>query len=354
MNRLAGISHSFRVAIVGAATLKGRELKDVLDEMNFPVADVKLLDDDESLGQLDQVGDEATFIQPADPEHFRNVDFAFFASDPDFTGRHWKSALQAGSTVLDLSYALDNEPNVVVRSPWIEKELERESGQQPALEDLNTTTVVVAHPVATVLALLLLRARVLGNIQTIAATVFEPVSEQGKRGMDELHQQTVNLLSFTSLPKDVFDEQVAFNMLGRFGESSSLSLTRTERRIVSHFNAILGSSPQPVPSLMLVQAPTFHAHTFSIYIQFDRERDASDLEKVLTGEHVTVIGPGEDSPSNVSAAGQGTILVLLHRDANNAKGFWIWAAADNLKIAAMTAVECAATLSVMRPLGKVQ
>src|SRR2546430_4008092 len=80
MNRPAVIPHVFRVAIVGAATLKGRELKEVLDEMNFPVADVKLLDDDESLGQLDQVGDEATFIQPADPEHFRNVDFAFFAS----------------------------------------------------------------------------------------------------------------------------------------------------------------------------------------------------------------------------------------------------------------------------------
>ncbi|HVH87781.1 MAG TPA: Asd/ArgC dimerization domain-containing protein [Terriglobales bacterium] len=353
MSRVGGISHMFRVAIVGAATLKGRELKDVIDEMNFPVADVKLLDDDESLGQLDQVGDEATFIQPADPEHFRNVDFAFFASDADFTGRHWKSALQAGSTVLDLSYALDNQPDVTVRSPWIEKEIERESRQQPALEDLTTTTVVVAHPVATVLALLLLRARILGKVQTAAATVFEPVSEQGKRGMDELHQQTVNLLSFTALPKEVFDEQVAFNMLGRFGEASSLSLMKIEQRILAHFDAICGSAQQ-VPSLMLVQAPTFHAHTFSIYIQLDRELDAAEVGKALAGEHVTMIGPGEDGPSNVSAAGQGTILVLVHRDPNNAKGFWIWAAADNLKVVAMSAVECASTLSTMRPLGKVQ
>src|SRR5690349_1495457 len=143
MNRLAGISHSFRVAIVGAATLKGRELKDVLDEMNFPVADVKLLDDDESLGQLDHVGDEATFILPADPEHFRNVDFAFFASDADFTKRHWASALQVGSTVLDLSYSLDDQPKVTVRSPWIEKEIERESGKQSGPEDLTITSVIV-------------------------------------------------------------------------------------------------------------------------------------------------------------------------------------------------------------------
>jgi len=353
MNRLAGIAHGFRVAIVGAATLKGRELKDVLDEKNFPVADVKLLDDDESLGQLDQIGDEATFIQPADPEHFRNVDFAFFASDAAFTQRHWQSALQAGSTVLDLSYALDNQPNVSVRSPWIEKELERESGHEAPHEDLTTTAVVVAHPVATVLALLLLRARSAGTLHTAAATVFEPVSEQGKRGMDELHQQTVNLLSFTSLPKEVFDEQVAFNMLGRFGESSSLSLKKIEDRIAAHFEAIVGQALE-VPSLMLVQAPTFHAHTFSIYIQFDDEVGATALDKALAGDHVSILGLGEDGPSNVNAAGQAKVMVSPRRDSRNAKAFWIWAAADNLKIAAMTAVECATTLSTMRPLGKVQ
>src|SRR5438045_3200429 len=252
MNRPAIVPHVFRVAFVGAATLKGRELKEVLDEMNFPVADVKLLDDDESLGQLDQVGDEATFIQPADPEHFRNVDFAFFTSDAAFTGRHWQSALQAGSTVLDLSYALEGEINVAVRSPWVEKELDRGSRQEPSLEDLTTTAVVVAHPAATVLALLLLRAHTAGSIRTTAATVFEPVSEQGKRGMDELHQQTVNLLSFTTLPKDLFDEQVAFNMLGTYGEGSSISLKNIEARIAAHFEAIVGKSV-PVPSLMLVQ-----------------------------------------------------------------------------------------------------
>lgn len=353
MNRAAGIPHVFRVAIVGAATLKGRELKEVLDERNFPVADVKLLDDDESLGQLDQVGDEATFIQPADPEHFRNVDFAFFASDAAFTGRHWKSALQAGSTVLDLSYALDRQPGVSVRSPWVEKELERESGRDPGHEDLTTTAVVIAHPAATVLALLLLRAHNTGPVRTSAATVFEPVSEQGKRGMDELHQQTVNLLSFTSLPKEVFDEQVAFNMLGRFGEASSLSLKKTEDKIATHMEAIAGTK-LPMPSLMLVQAPTFHAHTFSIYIQFDGPIDGNALGKALAGDHVTLLGGGEDGPSNVNAAGQGTVLVSVRQDNRNPNGFWIWAAADNLKIAAITAVECASTLSTMRPIGKVQ
>ncbi|MGH9601024.1 MAG: Asd/ArgC dimerization domain-containing protein, partial [Terriglobales bacterium] len=69
----------YRLAIVGAGTLKGRELKDVLEERSFPALDIKLLDDDELMGQLESVGEEATFIQSVQPEQFENVDFAFFA-----------------------------------------------------------------------------------------------------------------------------------------------------------------------------------------------------------------------------------------------------------------------------------
>src|SRR5450755_3296478 len=86
----------FRVAIIGAATLKGRELKDVLSDRNFPAQDIRLLDDDESLGQLEAVGDEPTFIQSVLPEHLENVDFTFFAADETFTRNTWSMAKQAG------------------------------------------------------------------------------------------------------------------------------------------------------------------------------------------------------------------------------------------------------------------
>src|SRR5271169_4635609 len=99
----------FRVAIVGAGTLKGRELKDVLTDRNFPSQDVRLLDDDESLGQLDAVGEEPTFIQSVLPEHLENADFTFFACDENFTRNTWPMARQSGSDIIDLSYALDEE-----------------------------------------------------------------------------------------------------------------------------------------------------------------------------------------------------------------------------------------------------
>src|SRR5215467_5017266 len=144
----------FRVAIVGAATLKGKELKEVLEDRNFPAMDIKLLDDDESLGQLDSVQDEVSFVQAVTAEQLAHVDFTFFASDQSFTHTHWKMARDAGSAIVDLSYSLELDMNAPVRAPWIEKEL----GQQTQLR-LESTVIAVAHPAAVVLALLALRAQ---------------------------------------------------------------------------------------------------------------------------------------------------------------------------------------------------
>lgn len=336
----------FRVAVIGAGTLKGREVKEVLTERNFPAQDVRLLDDEESLGQIEQVGDEATFIQSLVPEHLANIDFAFFASDPEFTQKTWKQAAESGSEIIDLSYALENESGVQIRSPWLEHEL------GTSQVSLRTHPVVIAHPAAVVLALLLVRASKAGTIRSAVATVLEPASEQGKRGMDELHEQTVNLLSFQQLPMTIFGTQVAFNLVDRYGEGSIHSLGQVEQRILRHYKTIVGNAA-PVPSLMLLQTPTFHGHGFSLYIELAEPATAEDLQRSLAGEHIT-IGTETEAPNNVSAAGQEQVLVHVRRDPQKENGFWIWAASDNLRVAATSAVECAELMAASRPRGQVQ
>jgi aspartate-semialdehyde dehydrogenase len=338
----------FRVAIVGAASLKGRELKDVLSDRNFPASDIRLLDDEESLGQLEAVGDEPTFIQGVLPEHLDNVDFTFFASDAGFTRTVWPAASKSGSDIIDLSYAFEGDRKVVLRSPWVEREL----GVPPRL-DFAGAPVEVAHPAATVLALLLLRAQKIGKIERAIATLLEPASEHGKRGMDELHEQTVNLLSFQQLPKTVFDTQVAFNLVDRYGDKSLPSLGSVESRILQHFRSLVNERVA-VPSLMLLQAPIFHGHAFSLYIEMEKPALLEALVAALAGDHIDALQGGEESPSNVNAAGQEQIQVVVRLDAQREKGFWIWAASDNLRISALTAVECAESMIAARPRGTVQ
>jgi aspartate-semialdehyde dehydrogenase len=338
----------YRLAIVGAGTLKGKEVAEVLSDRNFPSLDIKLLDDDESLGQLESLGDEVTFIQSVRSEQFETVDFTFFASDQECTRKNWRTALRAGSAIVDLSFALEDEADAAVRSPWIERQL-----GHMLTPELQPGPAVVAHPAAVVLALLLLRAQKAGQVRRVVATVFEPASEHGQKGMDEMHEQTVNLLSFQQMPKNVFDTQVAFNLVSRYGEQSVPALATVEHRVLKHYQRIAGKDA-PLPSLLLVQAPIFHGHAFAVHVEMKDVVDIESVSQALLGEHVNITHLAEDAPSNVNAAGQSDVLVSIVSDANLPNGFWLWAAADNLRIASATAVECAETMAATRPKGKIQ
>ena len=106
---------------------------------------------------------------------------------------------------------------------------------------------------------------------------------------------------------------------------------------------------------MVLQPPVFHGHALAVFLEMAQAIDEEQLSQALAGDHVTLAGPEDDSqPSNVNTAGQANILVSLKRDAARPNGIWLWAAADNLRIAAMTAVECAESMIATRPLGKIQ
>jgi aspartate-semialdehyde dehydrogenase len=203
--------------------------------------------------------------------------------------------------------------------------------------------------------LLLLRLQKVAQPRNVIATVFEPASERGRKGLDELHQQTVNLLSFQGLPKDVYDAQIAFNVLQRLGTAASEPLESTEKRIVEHFRKTVRGHV-PVPSLVLLQASIFHGHAFSLYIDLEKPAAVGDLAQALAGEHVEVVlGTAEEEPpSTVSAAGQDAVIVSLHPDAQRERGVWLWAASDNLRVAALNAIGCAEQLVASRPRGQVQ
>src|SRR5580692_11157726 len=193
----------YKIAIAGASSLLGRELKEALSESPLAAANFVLLDEEEAQGQLDQVGDEVTFVRAIEADSFEKADFTFFAGPEALTRKHWRTALRAGSTVLDLSGALDQETGVLVRAPWL--------GVAAVSPDLFTPAVVPAHPAALALALILERLQLAAPVRYAAATVLEPASEFGRKAMDELHQQTVSLLSFQSMPRAIFDTQAAYN-----------------------------------------------------------------------------------------------------------------------------------------------
>ena len=340
----------YKIAIAGASSLVGKELKDVLSESPLASANFVLLDEEDALGQLDQVGDEVTIVQAIGVDAFDHADFTFFCGTENLTRKHWRQALRAGSTLLDLTGALDQETGVLVRAPWL--------GIDAPDVDLFTPAVVPAHPAVVALALLLGRLNQAATVRFAAATVIEPASEFGRAALDELHQQTVSLLSFTQLPRAIYDAQAAYNLLIGLGESAVVSLPAAEARIRRHYEALTGRHG-PALAVQVIHAPVFHGHTFSIAVELERPVEIASLEEALSGEHVDLMLEDIDSPSNLAATGQDDVLVRLRpeplaRNVTAASRLWLWAASDNLRLHAQNAVACALDLRRIRPQGKVQ
>lgn len=340
----------YKIAIAGASSLLSRELKDVLSESPLAASNFALLDEEETQGQLEQVGDEVTFIQVIGADAFERADFTFFCGSENLTRRYWQQALRSGSTVLDLSGALDQETGVLIRAPWL--------GIETAAVDLFTPAVVPAHPAVVALALLLQRLQQAAPVRFAAATVLVPASEFGRVAMDELHQQTVNLLNFQAVPEGIYDAQIAFNLLAGMGEEATVSLAHVEARIRRQYEALTAGRGASL-AVQVIHAPVFHGLTFSIAVELERPVEIIALEEALTGEHIELVLEDTDSPSNLAATGQNDVLVrlrpeLLGRNSNQASRLWLWAAADNLRLNAQNAVQCALDLRRLRPQGTVQ
>ena len=113
---------------------------------------------------------------------------------------------------------------------------------------------------------------------------------------------------------------------------------------LSHYRKIAGDDAVQ-PSIQLLQAPIFHGHALAIFLELANPVEVQSLSQALAGDHVA---------SNVTSAGQPDILLALKKDPTQANGIWLWAAADNLRISALTAVECAESMAATRPTGKIQ
>lgn len=332
---------NLRAVIVGASTLLGKEL---IEELNTaePSWDLRLADTGDASGQLVAGGDEALVVQPLTPEIFEARDIAFFAAEPQITRAHWREAHSAGAAVIDLTDALDSEPAVVIRSPWL-------TASAPVLS--KTSAIISAHPAAVILGMVASRlSAAFGHIH-LAATILEPASQQGSRGLDEMHQQTLNLLGFRSLPQEVYDAQVAFNLRVSVGESAKLDLSQISSTIRRDLTAIAGASVASAVSFQLVQAPVFHAYTMSVYVRLPANTETAAVRRALHGGAIHLTNPHEDAPTNQSIVEEQGIAIALTEDtalAQDASGFWLWIAADNLKLTARHALACAEEIAASR------
>jgi aspartate-semialdehyde dehydrogenase len=323
------------VALVGSETLLGREIRDIFATSHFPARLSLVASGTDETGLLKEFEGEPTVIQPLDSQALGDTKSAFLAGSPDST--RTALGLDIEVPLIDLTYAGEESPRARLRAPMVE----------PARHIVPADAVhVIASPAAIALALILNRLHPLHPIQRSVAHVFEPASERGKPGLDELQQQTVNLLSFKGQPKEIFDAQLAFNVLARFGDEAPERLEDFELRIERHLATLLSAASRaPIPSIRLIQAPVFHGHSISLWVEFELNPGTSEIERVLRSDLIDVRSDDQEPPNIVGVTGQEGIAVgAVTLDRNHPKACWIWAVADNLRLMAANAVAVARQL----------
>jgi aspartate-semialdehyde dehydrogenase len=173
---------------------------------------------------------------------------------------------------------------------------------------------------------------------------FQPVSEAGRAGIEELESQTGQLLSFQSVGQPVFGAQVAFNLLNQYGEASRQKLGSVRTRVRTEIKACLGSK-LPIPALQVVHAPVFYGTAFCACAEVSPEADGAKLMTACRAAGFELIVPG-DGPNNVSCAGEKVIQIAEpERDGSQPGTWWFWGAADNIRLPAANAVKLAEMLA---------
>jgi aspartate-semialdehyde dehydrogenase len=338
----AGSANSSRVAIVGASSLRGRELKLVLEERNFPASEIVLLDTAVMAGTLTEAAGEPTFIRALDEDSFDKVQFAFFAGNSADTEGNWQAAQRAGATVIDLTGALAATGKATAWIPSLISALPPRPGTGGNGAPHKIAYSSPASPV--VIACTIAAAVGSFSPRSIALTLFPPVSERDQAGIDELEAQTTNLLAFRPIVTPIFDTQVAFALLSRYGEESKSTLESARAAIAKEAAQYLAGRA-PVPAIQLIQAPVFYGYAFSAYADFAAAPSREQLAAAFKNLGVKIASAGDPAPTNISVAGESEIqMAPIEADANVAAGIWLWGVADNLRLATTNAVRIAEDL----------
>lgn len=301
----------YRLGIVNPLTLVGNEVKTILRERSFPFAKIALLDSTgKAAGALTEVEEEPAVVAAVTDDELEDLDLVFFCGPPA-GNREWiEHNRQDKFTVIDLS-----QPSTI------------ENGKL-AVAGINTdelaaeTVLISPHPVAIPIALILHQIQTLSAIEQCTTTVIQPASEFEQSGVEELAQQTIAVLNVHSVPKQVFDRQLAFNLYP--------ALEHNEEFIIEQVRSLTDGDAQI--ALMITQGTIFHGHTFSLFVKTRDELTVDQIMARLRDNPTIAFPEGDQTFGTIDAAGKDEVLIAeVRRDPAIRGGFWVWAVCDNLR-----------------------
>jgi len=326
----------YRVAVVGATGNVGREMLNILEELEFPVDKIHAIASRKSIGV--DVGWKDRIIKCEDVAQFdfSRVDVVLMSVSGDFS-REWSPKIgAAGPLVIDNSSAWRMDPDVPLIVPEVNPDAIEIAHRKNIIANPNCSTVqlVVAlkplHDAAT--------------IKRAVVSTYQSVSGAGKAAMDELWDQTKAVFVLGPDEPKVLPKQIAFNVIPFIGKFMDDGYTDEEHKMWNETHKIL--DPDIKLSVTCVRAPVFVGHAEAVHLEFEHAIDEHEAREILReAPGVMVIDKREPTGYITPKEAQGEFAVFVSRirkDPTVENGLALWVVSDNLrKGAALNAVQIA-------------
>jgi len=327
-----------KVAIVGATGLVGQEFIKVLEQRGFPMNSIELLASDRSAGKKLFVNHHELVVKETSPASFKDVDIALFSAGAEISRYFSPLAAQAGAVVVDNSSAFRMEPKVPLVVPEVNP------------EDIKLHKGIIANPNCSTIQIVvaLNPLHKVNPIRRVVAATYQAVSGTGSAAVEELTEQSKQVLEGQNTVPHVYPHQIAFNILPEIDVFLDNDYTKEEWKMVEETRKIM-HAPDIAISAVCVRVPVFIGHSEALHIEFSQPMAADDAKRILAqAPGVKILDDPAISlyPQPWSAAGTDDVFVgRIHRDASHPNGLVMWVVADNIrKGAALNTVQIAEEL----------
>ncbi|MCL4457249.1 MAG: aspartate-semialdehyde dehydrogenase [Nitrospirae bacterium] len=326
------------VAVVGATGAVGNEMIAVLEERNFPVEKLRLFASERSEGKTLQFKGSEMPVETLNEDSFKGIDIALFSAGAERSKIWAPIAAKSGCVVVDNSSQWRMDPEVPLVVPEVNA------------HDLKWHKGIIANPNCSTIQMVVALNPIhdAAKIKRVVVTTFQAVSGTGKKAMDELLQQTTDMLSFKEIQKNVYPHQIAFNVLPHIDKFLENGYTKEEMKMVHETRKIMGDDSIRVTATT-VRVPVFRGHSESVNIETEKKITSNEVRSLLAkASGIVVFDAPEKSiyPLPIDVAGKDPVYVgRIREDESIDNGINLWVVSDNLrKGAALNAVQIAEEL----------
>jgi aspartate-semialdehyde dehydrogenase len=316
---------AYSIAVVGATGLVGQEILERLDERGFPVGALQLYASARTAGDEVRCAGVSARVELLDGARFDDTDLVFLAAGEQVSAEWVPRATDAGAVVIDTSQLFANDADVPLVVPEVNADNLTDYGQRGLVASPDSAAVAMS--------IVLKPLQATGMLKRIVACTVEPVSGAGRAGIEELQQQTIELMSGRSVDAALFPHRIAFNLVPQVGDLLDGGASQGEQQTTDALRRLLDDADLSV-SVTRVRAPFFYGAAIALSVETVDAMTAADVRQALRAApgillHDEIAPASYSTPAD--AVGQDAICVSRIRADAAGNVLDLWVVFDNLR-----------------------